>query len=97
MFIYVFNRYSYISNRSSWCSLDCHYIGHEGLVYCVITETRGQNKRNFYCRLKLWPSDNGAGGLRELLGSKMPLDWLKIGLNSAEKITLLFLRVLLES
>ena len=27
----------------------------------------------------------------------MPLDWLEIGLNSAEKITLLSLRIILES
>ena len=30
-------------------------------------------------------------------GSKMPLDWLKIGLNSAKKIMLLSLRIPLES
>ena len=32
---------------------------------------------------------NGAGGLGEFLGFKMPLYWLRIGLNSVEKITLL--------
>ena len=37
------------------------------------------------------------GGLGGFLGSKMPLDWLKIGLNSVEKILLLSLRVPLES
>ena len=31
------------------------------------------------------------------LGSKVPLDWLIIGLNSVEKITLLSSRVPLES
>ena len=31
------------------------------------------------------------------LGSKMPLDWLKTGLNPVEKITLLSLRIPLES
>ena len=35
--------------------------------------------------------------LPKFLGSKMPLDWLKIGLNLAEKITLLFLIIILES
>ena len=33
------------------------------------------------------------GGLGGLSGFKMPLDWLKIGLNSVEKIMLLSLRV----
>ena len=37
------------------------------------------------------------GGLGGFLDSKMPLDWIKIGLNSAEKITLLFLRIPLQS
>ena len=62
---------------------------------------RGRNKRNLYCRLKLRANANRAGGswgkLRKLLGSKMPLDWLKIGLNSGEKITLLSLRIPLET
>ena len=38
----------------------------------------------------------GGGGLRKFLCSKMSVDWLKIGLNSAEKITLLSLRIPLE-
>ena len=37
------------------------------------------------------------GALRGFLGSKMSLDWHKIGLNSVEKIMLLSLRVPLES
>ena len=35
-------------------------------------------------------------GLRKILCSKMPADWLKIGLNSAKKIMLLSLRIPLE-
>ena len=61
---------------------------------------RGWNNRNLYCQLKLWAKANGARGsdwwgvgLQKFLGSKMPLDWLKIGLNLAEKIMLLSLRI----
>ena len=37
------------------------------------------------------------GGLGAFLGSKMPLDWLKIGLNSVEKVMSLSWRIPLES
>ena len=37
------------------------------------------------------------GDLGGFLGSKMPLEWLKIDLNSVEKITLLSLRVPVET
>ena len=39
----------------------------------------------------------GRAPYKKILGSKMPLDWLKIGLNLAEKIMLLSLRIPLES
>ena len=39
----------------------------------------------------------GGQGGTFILGSKMPLDWLKIGLNSVEKIMVLSLRVPQES
>ena len=44
-------------------------------------------------------STNGAGGLAggRGLGSKMPLDWLEIGLISVEKTMLLSSRIPLES
>ena len=58
---------------------------------------KGRNKRNLYSQLKLWVIANGAGGVWGGLGSKMPLDWLKTGLNPVEKITLLSLRIPLES
>ena len=41
------------------------------------------------CKNKLqwiWSNTNGAGGFEGFLGSIMPLDWLKIGLNSVEKL-----------
>ena len=49
--------------------------------------------------MKLWnyETTNGAGMSGGILGFKMPLDWLKIGLNSVEKITLLSLRVPMAS
>ena len=39
----------------------------------------------------------GLGGLEGFLGSKMPLDGIKIDLNSAEKFAVLSLRIPLES
>lgn len=50
-----------------------------------------QNKRNLYCWLKLPVNANGAGWSVGFLGSTMPLDRLKIGLNLVEKNTLLAL------
>ena len=50
-----------------------------------------QNKINLYCWLKLPVNANGVGWSVGVLGSTMPLDRLKIGLNSVEKNTLLAL------
>ena len=67
------------------------------MTISLYSHTRGRDKRNLYCPLKLWSNANGAGGFEGFLGSEIPLDWLKIGLNSVEKITLLSLRIPLES
>ena len=67
-------------------------------LFIFFTEMyRDRNKRNLDCRLKLWANANRAGGSEGFLGSKMPLDWLKIGLNSVKKITFLSLRIPLGS
>ena len=52
---------------------------------------RGGNKRYLYCQLKPQVNANRAGGsggwgLQKFLGCKMPLDWLKIGLNLGKKL-----------
>ena len=66
-------------NFLMWTSVS-HHLG----------QGRGQNKRNLHCRLKLWANTNGAGGSGGILSSKMPLDWLKIGLNLVKKIVTVF-------
>ena len=62
----------------------------------IYTPYKGRNKGNLYCRLKLSLNANRAGRSWGFVGSKMPLDWLKIGLNSVQKITLLSLTIPLE-